>query len=225
MENQILISGVGMFTAFWAVLVGASTIQPQGISSLENVHLGQCGINSLYLCLKYHGIDTPLEDLYTHIQTDSENNVSLKQLGDYAKRKGLNVQYMEDPGSGDVQRILQRKRSVILQYKITLPDNSIYKHIVALIKPDTRIILLDYPNSRQEVSLEDLSFIDGNSEGMLILSPKPMINHLRLAGICLIVCGFLGIMTFPMIGKNKNEKGASVFMFASHFLQGRTTRE
>lgn len=222
-----MISCAAMFNAiaFFAVLVGSSTVQPQGISSLENVRLGQCGIHSLYLCLKYHGIDSLLEDLYTCIQPDSENNVSLKQLGDYAKRKGLNVQYRKNPAPEDVPKILQRRRSIILQYKTPLPDNSIYKHIVALIKPDTRIVLLDYPNSRQEVSLEDLSFIDGNSEGMLILSPGPFSNHWGLAGICLIISGFLGIMTFPMLGKNKNEKGASVFMFASHLLQGRTTRE
>lgn len=195
--------------AFFVVLAGMSASRTEGISSLENVQRSQCGIHSLYLCLKYHGADASLEELYTGIPPDHENNVSLKQLGDYAKRKGLYVQYRKKPGSRAVQKDLQKNRSMIIQYQIILPDNSIYKHIVALIKPDTGIILLDYPNLKQEVSLQDLSFINGNSEGMLILSPKPIIHNLGSAGICLIVSGFLGIMAFPLIGKNKI-KGFSV---------------
>lgn len=159
---------------FFGVWCGVLSSQREGTSSLETIQLNQCGINSLYLCLKYHGLNVPLEDLYGSIRPDAQNNVSLKQLGDHAKRKGLYVQYRKKPGSRTVQKDLQKNRSVIIQYQIILPDNSIYKHIAVLIKPDRKIILLDYPNTRQEVSLQDLAFLDENSEGMFLLSPKPI---------------------------------------------------
>jgi ABC-type bacteriocin/lantibiotic exporter with double-glycine peptidase domain len=210
MEHRILVSFTAIIkvTVFFVVLVRSSTFQSEEISSLENPRLSQCGINSLYLCLKYHGTGIPLEDLYINIQPDSENNVSLKQLGDYAKQKGLYVQYVNNPESGDIQTFLQGKRSVLLQYKTPLPDNTTYKHIVALVKADNEIILLDYPNPKKEVTLQELSVINGNSEGMLILTEKPFIN-LRSAGACLIASGLLGILILGMIKKSKRNKALS----------------
>lgn len=175
------------------------------VSALENPQRSQCGINSLYFCLKYHGWNISLEDLYASIHPDSENNVSLKELGDYAKRKGLYVSYTKTPKVRDIQHVLQGKHAVLLQYKITWPDNSICRHLVALIKPDTKILLLDYPNPPKEILSQELSDLDGKCEGMLILAPKPILDK-KAAGAGLMAIGLGGILIIQLIEKNLRKK-------------------
>jgi len=156
------------------LFVSVSILVHAEISSLNNIHLSQCGINSLYLCLRYHKVDIRLDDMYSSIKSDAENNVSLKQLADYAKSKGLCVEPIINPSVEDIQRALQGRHSIVLQYNTTLPDNSNFKHIVALIHSDMKIFLLDYPKVNQELSFSDLGKIEGKSEGMLILSEKTL---------------------------------------------------
>lgn len=189
----------------FCILAGAGAFQHEEITSLNNFQLSQCGINSLYLCLKYHGKDVGLEDLYSKIRPDAENNVNLKQLSDYAKTQKLYVAFAAAPDAEDIQQSLHGKCSIILQCKTTLPDQSKFKHIVALTKSDTKIILLDYPNPKQEVTFQDLSVIDGNSEGMLILSEKPIIK-LRSAGLYMILSGILALLIIPFVGDKIDKK-------------------
>jgi ABC-type bacteriocin/lantibiotic exporter with double-glycine peptidase domain len=184
-----------------------ATLANEEISSLENIQLSQCGINSLYLCLKHHKVEVHLEEMYSCIKPDAQNNVSLKQLADYAKNKGLYVKAIITPSVKDIQRVLNSGDSVILQYNTELPDKSDFKHIVALIKPDAKIFLLDYPKPRQEIILADLAKANIRSDGLLVLSRKFVTNWGELldfrspksVSFYLIMCGTLmGITIFAM---------------------------
>ena len=145
------------------------------ISSLENASFSQCGINCLYLCLKYHHIDENLEDLCALIPPDAENNISLKQLADFAQKKGLYVHPVVKPVFNDVKKFLTGEHnSIILQYTLELPDKSNFRHIVVLVRPEQKILLLDYPRPAQEIETENLAAAVARSEGMLVLSGQPI---------------------------------------------------
>jgi len=172
------------------------------ISSLENASFSQCGINCLYLCLKYHHIDEKLEDVYAAIKPDGENNVSLKQLTDYAQKKGLYVHPVIKPVFDDVKKFLTKDNSIILQYTIDLPDKTKFRHIVAIVKPDQKILLLDYPRLAQEIETEKLAAVVANSEGMLALSGQPITGLVEFFnGRSLKSWGFYAICTgFILVG-------------------------
>jgi len=186
------------------MLVEAAAFPQTEISSLENPQLSQCGINSLYLCLKYHGTDIPLEDLYARIQPDSQNNVSLKQLGDYAREKGLYVKFIREPTAQTIQKALQRNNSIVLQFQIPLPDHSVYKHMAGLIQSDASILLLDYPNPQRKLSLPELTNMAAHSEGILVLSSQAALN-LHSAGYWMMGSGLLGmtVLGFSFVLKRR----------------------
>ncbi|MBU1260273.1 MAG: hypothetical protein ABIJ52_00560 [Pseudomonadota bacterium] len=144
------------------------------VSSLENASFSQCGINCLYLCLKYHHIDENLEDVYAAIKPDEGNNVSLKQLADFAKTKGLYVHPVVRPAFEDVKKFLTKDNSIIMQYALELPDKSKFRHIIVLVMPEQKILLLDYPKPAQEIETEKLAAVVADSEGMLVLSGQPI---------------------------------------------------
>jgi ABC-type bacteriocin/lantibiotic exporter with double-glycine peptidase domain len=186
------------------------------ISSLENVSFSQCGINCLYLCFKYHKINENLDDVYAAVKPDEENNVSLKQLANFAKTKGLYIRPVIKPVFDDIEKFLTKDRSIILQYTLDLPDKTKFKHIVALVKPDRKILLLDYPAPAYEIKTEDLKTTVSNSEGMLVLSPQPIINFAEFlngrtlkslsfyaVAAGLIIAGFLTVKSFRKTDKTK----------------------
>ncbi|HPC28433.1 MAG TPA: cysteine peptidase family C39 domain-containing protein [Candidatus Methanomethylicus sp.] len=186
------------------------------VSSVEGMELSQCGVNSLYLCLRYHGIEQRLDELYAQVPADEDGNVSLKQLADYARGKGLHVKAVIKPTVEDVTNVLGQKEgltqgsqrsqgqkaedhgqdgrgtredseagsfghstrdtSVVLQYAVNMPDKSKFRHIVALVRPEDKVLVMDYPGSAQEIMPEKLAELVSMSEGMLILSTKPLIN-------------------------------------------------
>lgn len=180
------------------------------ISFLENTQLSQCGINSLYLCLKYHKADVCLNEMYSNIKPDAQNDVSLKQLADYTRGKGISVKAILAPSVEDIQKSLNRDSSVILQYNTPLPDKSDFKHIVAIIKPDAKMFLLDYPKPKQEFTVDDLAKVNLKSDGLLILSKKSsasseLLNFRSLKSVSFytIVCGILIVIATFVIGKYK----------------------
>lgn len=159
---------------FFALIIFPVSFICAETSSLEDTPLNQCGINCIYLCLKYHKINEKLDDVYAAIKPDVENNVSLKQLADFAKIKGLYVHPVIKPSFSDVKKFLTKDNSIILQYTIDLPDKSKFRHIAALVKPDQKILLLDYPRPAQEIETGELAMTISNSEGMLVLSRQPV---------------------------------------------------
>jgi ABC-type bacteriocin/lantibiotic exporter with double-glycine peptidase domain len=146
------------------------------MSSVDGMQVSQCGVNSLYQCLKYHGINEKLDSIYVSIPADADWNVSLKQLADYAKAKGLHVKPVIRPTAADVQNYLTKDTSIILQYAKDMPDKSKFKHVVAMIRQDNKILIMDYPKQASEIEPGDLAALMPLSEGMLVLSPKPLIN-------------------------------------------------
>jgi len=150
------------------------------LSSLDNASFSQCGINSLYLCLKYHHINENLDDVYVAIKPDKDNNVSLQQLADFAKTKGLYVHPIIKPSFIDIKKYLNKDSSIVLQYVIDLPDKTKFRHIIALVKADEKIFLLDYPGPAKEKEAEELAVTISNSEGMLVLSKQPISNFAEL---------------------------------------------
>jgi ABC-type bacteriocin/lantibiotic exporter with double-glycine peptidase domain len=200
----------------FVLIVSLTSFAGAEMSSLENATFSQCGINCLYLCLKYHQINENIDDIYAAVKPDEENNVSLKQLAKFAKTRGLYVRPVIKPVFGDVEKALTGNRSIILQYALDLPDKTKFKHIVALVKPDRKILLLDYPAPAYEIKTEDLKTTVSNSEGMLVVSPQPIINFAEFlngktlkslsfyaiaAG--LIIAGFLTVKSFRKTGKTK----------------------
>jgi ABC-type bacteriocin/lantibiotic exporter with double-glycine peptidase domain len=161
----------------WAVVaVVALSVAATGgeVSSLEGVETSQCGVNSLYLCLKYHGTKQELDELYEQVPADASGNVSLKQLADYARGKGLWVKPITKPTAADVQSNLTRDTSIILQCAMDMPDKSKFRHIVALVKPQESVLLMDYPRRAREIGPEKLVALVAKSEGMLVLSTRPL---------------------------------------------------
>ncbi|MDD5135213.1 MAG: hypothetical protein PHP01_07375 [Phycisphaerae bacterium] len=148
-------------------------------SSLENVPFSQCGINCVYLCLKYHHIDEKLENIYAQIKPDAENNVSLKQLADFARKKRLYIHPVVRPAFKDVEKFLTKNNSIILQYAVDLPDKTKFRHIITLVKPDQKILLLNYPMQAQELEKEKLTAHVEDSEGMLVLYPQPITSFVE----------------------------------------------
>jgi hypothetical protein len=124
--------------------------------------------------LKYHKINERLDDIYAGIEADADNNVSLKQLADFAKIKGLYVHPVIKPTFSEVKKFLTKDNSIILQYAIDLPDKSKFRHIAALVKPAQKILLLDYPAPAQEIEMGKLAVDVAHSEGMLVLSRQPI---------------------------------------------------
>lgn len=150
-------------------------------SSLKDVKLNQCGINSLYLCLKYNGIETNLDQIYSDIEPDADNNVSLKQLAGYAKRNGLYIKPVIKPSCDDVKKYLSKDTSIILQYALDLPNESNFKHIIAIVmSANNNIFLLDYPKPAFRIEMEEIAGGITASEGMLVLSKKPVNFFSRL---------------------------------------------
>ena len=145
------------------------------MSFSENISLSQCGVNSLYLCLKYHKINVGLEEMYSAITPDAENNVSLRQLANYVKNKRLYIKAIMKPSAADIEQSLKNDTSMIVQYVTELPDKSKFKHIVGLIKSDQKILLLDYPKKAQEISNEDLVKMAAMSEGLLVISKRTLL--------------------------------------------------
>lgn len=146
------------------------------VSSIENVQFNQCGINSLYLCFKYHKIDEKLDDIYASIKADADDNVSLKQLANFAKKEGLYVHPVINPSMNDINKFLTKDNSIIIQFKynLNLQDKPQLSHIAAIIKPQQKIFLLDYPQSAKELDLARLAMILSKSDGMLVLSKEPI---------------------------------------------------
>jgi ABC-type bacteriocin/lantibiotic exporter with double-glycine peptidase domain len=196
--------------ALISILFLSGTSILANVSSLENVDLSQCGINSLYLCLKHHKIDVSIEEIYSSIKPDAQNNVSLYQLANYARSKGLHVKAIIKPSISDIQKSLNN--NVILQYRKELPNNSELTHIVALIRHNSKTYLLDYPSQRREVTAADFTKVNIKSDGLLILSENRIIGwqellnlrSLKSVSFYSIVCGLFTTMVVFITSKCKN---------------------
>lgn len=197
-----------IFTLFFLSVLSSGA----ELSFLDDTPLGQCGINSLYLCLKYHKIDVNLKGMYSTIVPDSENKVSLRQLADYVKNKRLYIKAIIKPSVADIEQSLKNDTSMIVQYAIELPDKSKFKHIVGLVKPGNTILLLDYPRQAQEISSEDLVKMASMSDGLLVISKKPVVStaeflnfkSLKSIGFYLVLLGVTVVIAVFAISRRKH---------------------
>ena len=137
------------------------------------IQKSQCGINALYMCLRYHQVDVSLDQAYAEIQPNKKNEVSLYQLSQYAKDFGLYVVPVKRPEVSILKQALTNSSSAILQF-----TNPSYKsHIIALLKPKNQDIwLVDVPLRNQILSDDELQELLNESQGMLIISPTPLKN-------------------------------------------------
>jgi ABC-type bacteriocin/lantibiotic exporter with double-glycine peptidase domain len=129
--------------------------------------LSQCGIDSLYSCIRYLGIDVRLDQMYDDIQQDENNEVNLHQLRDYASRFGVAVKPVEHPTLRVVRKYLASNSCAVLQFEY--PDRR--PHMTALFCPeDEGILVCDYPRKKYVISESKLADYLNHSRGMLILS-------------------------------------------------------
>lgn len=133
--------------------------------------ISQCGINALYSCMRYLGIELPLDQLYCDIPRNENNEVNLYQLAEYARNCGLYVKPIKHPTLHLLKKYLTSSSSAIVQFKY--PDDK--SHIVALLSPDNSDIwVYDVPLEKSIVSDDTLGDLLKRSQGTLILSLTPV---------------------------------------------------
>jgi hypothetical protein len=88
---------------------------------------------------------------------------------------------------------------------------------VGLVKPDQKIMLLDYPKKAQEISNEDLVKMASLSDGLLVLSKRPVVSmaefldfkSLKSVSFYLLSSGIIAAaMIFVGSRYRKNKKAA-----------------
>jgi len=129
--------------------------------------ISQCGINALYSCLRHLGVQVPLDQLYSDIPHNENNEVNLYQLAEYARNCGLYVKPIKHPTLRILRKYLTGNSTAILQFKY--PNGK--GHIVALLNPkNSDIWVYDVPLDKFNASDETLDDLLTRSQGMLILS-------------------------------------------------------
>jgi len=167
MKKKIAILGVVFFLAIFA---GAQRIPEEMRGSIS-----QCGINSLYSCFRYLGVNIKLEEMYSQIKADENNMVNLYQLAQYAKRKGLHVRTLRKCKLSKLKKkLLKQNSSILLHYEFEMLENIKKSHLVALVKPrEAEILVLDFPIEPYTANEDKLTKVLQQSKGMLILSTTP----------------------------------------------------
>jgi len=163
-----------------------------GIIIAEEIHIetSQCGINSLYLCLRHLAINVKLDQIYSDMERDDRNEVNLYQLAVYADQYGIPVKRIKHPTLHVINTYLTNNACAIVQYKY--PDNR--PHIAALLQAqEKQLLFCDYPRKKFVISEEDLADVLEHSRGMLILSQKPfsksvfcLLSHSKILWCCII---------------------------------------
>lgn len=139
----------------------------------KDIPLGQCGVFSLYSVLRSNEIEAPYNEMFSEITANKYNEVSLKQLAQYARKKGMHCEGIAHPTVGIIRNSLRNGANVILQITFER-DRSPASHIVALFQGEgDSVLVLDYPR-KFTIDDDSLSQWLGQSEGMLILSKKPI---------------------------------------------------
>ncbi|HUU19198.1 MAG TPA: cysteine peptidase family C39 domain-containing protein [Sedimentisphaerales bacterium] len=155
----------------FALLIITNISLPITKAAADHEHLpkSQCGINALYSCLRFSGINLPLEQLYSEIQCNQAGQVNLYQLALYARRHGLHVKPVNNPNLKLLKKYLRNSSSAILQCRYTSGKD----HIVALLKTQDDTWLFDFPVSKFVASEEFLESLFNDSRGMLLVSLAP----------------------------------------------------
>jgi len=132
--------------------------------------ISQCGINALYSCMCYLGVELPLDQLYCDIPRNENNQVNLYQLAEYARNCELYVKPIKYPTLPLLKKYLTSSSSAILQFKY--PNGK--SHIVALLRPqNSDIWVYDVPLEKSIISDDILGDLLKRSQGVLILSLSP----------------------------------------------------
>lgn len=176
------------------------------INDNSSVPKSQCGINSLYFCLKYFGCNRPFHELYNDIATNSNNEVNLKQLADYARQKGLFVNGVKSPTLSVVTKNLEKGKCVILQWTKSI-GNTQFSHIMPIVNiPDKGVLVFDFPINKMYVSEKDLSEYIRLSNAALILAAEERVsffqNDVIKFGIGIFVACSFGLIIIFYVYKN-----------------------
>ena len=162
----------------------------------EDRGFSQCGINSLYTCLSYLGLDSNLDTLYLDIPANHDNKINFYQFTTYAKNKGLYIKPIFKPSPKDIERFLNQNSAAILQYYYTI-NGVTDTHIVALIKPfNKEIKVYDFPRTFV-IKEEKLDEVLKHSDGVLILSKMPFSEKLDIVTLLwalIFICVFIFIL-------------------------------
>lgn len=159
----------------------------------------QCGIDSLYFCLCYLNLNPSLTQMYADITPNEDYQVSLQQLAQYARQRGATVWAVRHPTLSILKKYLNRDSCVIVQFQ----HGDRPPHMVSLLKPnDRRVLYTDAPRRRFVASESTLEDILSHSDGLLVLSARPIRASLfdrtdkRMAlwiGISAVGLGLLGV--------------------------------
>jgi len=139
----------------------------------EDVSLSQCGINALYSSLRHLGIDISLDSLYAAIDRNSNNEVNLFQLSEFARRQKLYTKAIQRPTIDLIKESLDNNCSIIIQFSYG-DERFSRSHIVSLVQSKNgEILYIDVPLKKMTLSDESLEALLKQSHGMIILSSKP----------------------------------------------------
>jgi len=200
-----------LFTSL--IIINLSLPITKAAADHEHLPKSQCGINALYSCLRFSGINLPLEQLYSEIKCNQASQVNLYQLAQYARQYGLHVKSVKNPNLKLLKKYLRKGSSVILQYEFESGKD----HIVALLKTQDDIWLFDFPVSKSIASDESLNSLFNNSKGMLLVSLSPFkgsiagrLNNLRIIMFVLFAVS-LGVLVAIVISMVRSRNKSSRF--------------
>jgi len=165
-----------LFVIMFIITIGLFGKTHGEINDSLSVPKSQCGINSLYFCLRYFGYHRPLCELYNDIPTNSNNEVNLKQLADYARKMGLFVNGVKSPTLSVVTKNLGKGKCVILQWTKTIGTIQ-FSHIMPIVDIHGKgFLVFDFPINKMYVSEKGLSEYIQSSNGALILSAEEKVS-------------------------------------------------
>jgi len=131
----------------------------------------QCGIDALYFCLCYLNSNPSLVQIYADIPANEEYQVSLQQLAQYARQRGVSVWAIRRPALPIVKKYLNRDSCIVVQFQY----GNGQPHMVALLKPTKGAVLyVDAPRRKFVASDSTLEDILSHSDGLLVLSARPI---------------------------------------------------
>jgi len=198
-------------TALLIIWVLTSPCMSISIPEEIRTKASQCGINSLYLCMRYLSINLNLDQMYSDIERDEKNEVNLYQLTGYANKCGVAVKPIKHPTFRVINKYLVSNSCAIIQYKY--PENQ--PHIAALLRhQDNKVLFCDYPRKIFIISEKNLCNVLIHSQGMLILSRTPFkkpifsqLNRTKFLWYSLLIIA-LGIFatTVPTIRQKVRKK-------------------
>jgi ABC-type bacteriocin/lantibiotic exporter with double-glycine peptidase domain len=161
-----------MYIILLALVILATPCQSEEGSKEVSHKMSQCGINALYSCMTYLGLDLSLDEVYSEISRTNDNQVNLSQLMEYARRHGIYVKAIRNPTPNSIKENLNTNSSVILQFKY--PNGK--QHMATLLRtrtPRNGILFFNVPFERFIISEQSLGELIEGSQGMLILSLTP----------------------------------------------------